>query len=104
MIEEEKMDVTQVALSMTDQFIQYLAGIEKTPEELADFWSSLQIAFDKIPVLLPQLSWEDGAIWKSSCVYKEYLEASKSYKDNFKKPFEYVRRLSANVGKSFCPA
>lgn len=97
MIEEEKMDVTQVALSkVTDQFIQYLTGIEeKRPEELADFLVvASKLLLIKSRVLLPQIVLEeDGSdLEKQLRIYKEYLEASKIlHKIILKKPFEYTR-------------
>lgn len=97
MIEEEKMDVTQVALSkVTDQFIQYLTGIEeKHPEELADFLVvASKLLLIKSKVLLPQVVLEeDGSdLEKQIKIYKEYLEASKIlHKIILKKPYEYVK-------------
>jgi len=97
MIEEEKMDVTQVALSkVTDQFIQYLTGVEeKQPEELADFLVvASKLLLIKSRVLLPQVVLEeDGSdLEKQLRIYKEYLEASKIlHKIILKKPFEYVK-------------
>ena len=97
MIEEEKMDVTQVALSkVTEQFIQYLIGLEeKQPEELADFLVvASKLLLIKSRVLLPQVVLEeDGSdLEKQLRIYKEYLEATKIlHKIILKKPFEYVK-------------
>lgn len=110
MIEEEKMDVTQVALSkVTDQFIQYLTGIEeKRPEELADFLVvASKLLLIKSRVLLPQVVLEeDGSdLEKQLRIYKEYLEASKIlHKIILKKPFEYAREDYPPLGeKVFVP-
>ena len=110
MIEEEKMDVTQVALSkVTDQFIQYLTGIEeKQPEELADFLVvASKLLLIKSRVLLPQIALEeDGSdLEKQLRIYKEYLEASKIlHKIILKKPFEYIREDYPPLGeKVFVP-
>ena len=97
MIEEEKMDVTQVALSkVTEQFIQYLIGLEeKQPEELADFLVvASKLLLIKSRVLLPQVVLEeDGSdLEKQLRIYKEYLEATKIlHKIILTKPFEYVK-------------
>ncbi len=110
MIEEEKMDVTQVALSkVTDQFIQYLTGIEeKQPEELADFLVvASKLLLIKSRVLLPQVVLEeDGSdLEKQLKIYKEYLEASKIlHKIILKKPFEYIKEDYPPLGeKVFVP-
>ena len=96
MIEEEKMDVTQVALSkVTDQFIQYLTGVEeKQPEELADFLVvASKLLLIKSRVLLPQVVLEeDGSdLEKQLRIYKEYFEKTKKFhKKNFKKTIFYI--------------
>lgn len=110
MIEEEKMDVTQVALSkVTDQFIQYLTGIEeKHPEELADFLViASKLLLIKSKVLLPQVALEEDGndLEKQLRIYKEYLEASKIlHKIILEKPFEYIREDYPPLGeKVFVP-
>ena len=111
MIEEEKMDVTQVALSkVTDQFIQYLTGIEeKQPEELADFLVvASKLLLIKSRVLLPQVVLEeDGSdLEKQLRIYKEYLEASKIlHKIILKKKFGVDGGSWPAAGKKgICPA
>lgn len=97
MIEEDELDITQVALAkVTEQFIQHLAGVEtKQPEELADFLVvAAKLLLIKSKALLPRLDvGEEGSeLEKQLRIYKEYLDASKIlHSIILKKPFEYIR-------------
>lgn len=84
LIEEEKMDITEVAISkVTEQFLDYLEKMAETPpEELADFLLiATKLVYVKSKNLLPYLSVEeedDGpSLADQLKLYKEYLEASK---------------------------
>ncbi len=97
MIEEEELDVTQVALSkVTDQFIQHLGSVEaKHPQELADFLVvASKLLLIKSKALLPHLDVgeEGNELEKQLRIYKEYLEASKMLHTLIgKKRFSYIR-------------
>lgn len=100
LIEDEKMDVTQLALAkVTEQFIAYLQKMESKDEaELADFLSiAAKLLYIKSKALLPFLidetqEEESGDLEKQLKIYKEYLEASqKIQKIINKKRFLYSR-------------
>jgi|SRR3989344_4128909 len=97
MIEEEELDITQVALAkVTEQFIQHLATVEtKQPEELADFLVvAAKLLLIKSKALLPRLDVGEEAseLEKQLRIYKEYLDSSKILHGIIlKKPYEYIR-------------
>ena len=83
LIEEEKMSVSEVALSkITEQYLEYLDQIEEVmPEELADFLVvAARLILMKSKTLLPQLLPDDDDetdLASQLKLYKLFLDASK---------------------------
>ncbi|MFA5175513.1 MAG: ScpA family protein [Patescibacteria group bacterium] len=83
LIEQEKLDITEVALSkVTEQYFYYLDKLEESrPEELADFLViAARLIYLKSKNLLPHLYPEEDDSGSDLAdqlkIYKKYLEAS----------------------------
>jgi len=111
LIEEQKMDITQVALSkVTEQYIAILdENKDIPPEELADFLLvAAKLLLIKSKALLPYLSPEEedlGSELESQLkMYQLFYEVSKViHKMILKKRFCYFRETSHLVTPIFVP-
>ncbi len=105
LIEDQKLDITQVSLAtVTDQFLQYLSGLESLPsDELADFLVvAAKLLLIKSRVLLPSMALDDEDevdLERQLKIYREYYEASKRiHAMILKRRYSFARGTSLKVG------
>ena len=111
LIEEQKLDITKVALSsVTEQYINILErNKDIPPEELADFLVvAAKLLLIKSKVLLPYLSPEEedlgSELEQQLKMYKIYYEAAKIiHKIILKKKYSFFRETSHLITPIFIP-